>query len=110
MKKFILILLMSLFVLASCGIGKTALSEDKIVYAGKWVTNDGTWLHIYNDGSGAMKSGGTSVEGGAATFAEDKIKIGLFGIGKTYTIDKEPYMENGKMKMKLDGFIYERAN
>ena len=55
-----------------------------------------------------MQSGNTSVDGGKTTITNNKIEIGLFGISKSFKIDDKPYEENGKMKMKLNGFIYEK--
>lgn len=110
MNKTISVLILSIFMISSCGLKKTPLTEEQAAYAGKWQSNDGTWIQIYNDGTGSLKSGNTSVEGGKTTITESEIEIGLFGIKKKYHIDQKPYEENGKKKMKLDGFIYEKVN
>lgn len=108
MKNLLTLLLFTATVsfISSCGLKKTPLAEEYQVYAGKWVTNDGTWLHIYNNGGGDVKDGNTSVTGGKTVFEDGSIKIGVLGINKTYKIDKEPYEESGSWKMELDGFVY----
>jgi len=107
MKKFIHLLILTLFIsLSSCGLKSEPLTEEYRSYAGKWISNDGTWVHIYNSGRADLKDGGTSVDGGKITFENDEFKIGLFGIGKTYKITKEPYQDNEVWKMELDSFTY----
>ena len=107
-KSFILLILAMTICLSSCGLKKTPLSAENRNYAGKWVSNDGTWIHIYNNGGGDLKDGNTSVNGGKVIFEEGNIEIGVFGIGKTYDITKEPYEENGIWKIELDSFVYVR--
>ncbi len=85
---------------------KVPLTEETIIYAGKWVTNDGTYIQLYNDGSGDIDKGNTTVSGGAAILTDSTIQIKILGIGSTYRIDKKPYEEDGKWKMVLDGFTY----
>ncbi|MBX2846579.1 MAG: hypothetical protein KTR13_10250 [Saprospiraceae bacterium] len=110
-----LILLFSVLVIAlssSCNaLEKTPLTEEQQVFAGRWVSNDGTWLHIYNNGGGDLKTSNKSVEGGKTMFtAEDEFEIGLFGLKKTYKVDKAPYEEDGAMKMVLNGIVYTKSN
>jgi len=93
-----------------CGFKKTPLTPEQTIYAGKWVSNDGSWIHIYNNGTGNLETGNTSVKGGQTTITDDQIEIGLFGINKKYKIDQHPYEEHGKKKMKLNGFVYEKVN
>ncbi len=104
--QIMLLLLVSTFAFVSCGIDKTPLTEDQKKYAGKWVSTDGSWIHILNDGTGSLEHGATSVSGGQATISANQIEIGLFGINKTYTIDSPPYDEDGKKKMKLNGAVF----
>ena len=94
-------------VLTSCG-SKTPLTESQKVYAGKWVTNDGTWLQIYNNGGGDFKQSNSNVTGGSATITDKTITIGLFGINSEYTIDTPPYQENDIWYMELDGNVYQK--
>ena len=110
MKKVIIFFgLISTLIFTSC-IDKTPLTAEQIQYAGTWVTNDGTWIQILNDGTGGLKTGNASVEGGKATITNKQIEIGLFGINKVYQIEKPPYEENGTMKMQLSGYVYEKQN
>lgn len=108
MQKFINLLILTLFIsLSSCGLKSEPLAEEYRSYAGKWISNDGTWIHIYNNARADLKDGGTSVDGGKITFEnDDEFKIGLFGIGKTYQVTKEPYEEDGVWKMELNSFTY----
>ena len=101
---FLFIAIAATFV--SC-VDKTPLTEEQQIYAGKWVSNDGTYIQIYNNGGGDFKTSNSSVSGGKTTFIdENTFEIGLFGIKKEYNIDKSPYEENGEVKIKLDGFVY----
>ena len=87
-------------------VDKTPLSEDNKIYAGKWITNDGTWIQIYNDGGGSFERSNSSVTGGATIITDSTLEIGLMRIDAIFHIDKSPYEENGEMKMQLDGNIY----
>lgn len=78
------------------------------MYLGQWIRNDGTWIHIYNDGSGSFKTSNGKVTGGSTTWTDSTISIGLFGISNTMIIDAPPHEEDGKMVMKLDGYIFQK--
>lgn len=106
MKRLITLIIFGLAMLLSSCVNKTPLTEEQKVYAGKWVTNDGTWLHIFNNGSGNFEQSNSNVTGGAVTFKEHVIEIGLFGITSKYAVQKEPYNEDGVWKMKLNNSIY----
>jgi len=98
-------LLIGIMMIAGC-VDKRPLSAENKIYAGKWVTNDGIWIQIYNDGGGSFEKSNSKVTGGAATIADKTIKIGLMGIDATFNIDKAPFEENGEWKIQLDGNIY----
>ena len=105
MKKLFIIFLIAIastIVVTSCG-SKTPLSEENKVFAGKWVSNDGTWLHIYNNGGGDLELSNTSVTRGTTTITDSTLKIGLMGIGTTFSLDEPPYEDDGQWMMELDG-------
>lgn len=106
MKKIITLLVFSLALLFTSCVEKIPLTEDQLVYAGKWVTNDGTWLQIFNNGGANFEQSNSSVTGGAVTFKEGVIEIGLMGIANEYTIDKAPYQEYGVWEMELNNSVY----
>ena len=85
---------------------RTPLTQEQMIYAGKWICEDGTYFQIYKDGNSDLKTAKKSVEGGNTIFTDKTIEIEIFGIGKKYKIDKPPYKENGETKMKLDGVVY----
>lgn len=106
-----------LFVMAAVMVGMmfvscakaTPLTEAHKSYAGKWVTDDGTYVQIYLNGKASLKTANTSVSGGNVVFAEgDKsFKIELMGIGTTYQIGEAPHPNaDGKMQMRLNGNVY----
>ena len=99
------LLLIAIVTLTSC-VDKTPLAQENKIFAGKWVTNDGTWIQIFNDGGGSFEKSNSSVTGGAASITDSTISIGLMGIESTFFINKSPYEENGSLKMNLDGSIY----
>lgn len=101
------LLLVLVFTMTACA-GKTPLTKDQEVYAGKWVAKDGTYVHIYLNGGGDLKMSNTSVEGGSATIAGGNLTIGLGPIKKTMKITSEPREVNGKWVMELDGIEYYR--
>ena len=106
MKKLLAtLLIVTTFVISGC-VDKSPLSDDNKIYAGKWISNDGTWIQIYNDGGGSFEQSNSKVSGGATAITDNTIEIGLMGIDATFSINKPPYEENGEMKMQLDGNIY----
>jgi len=108
MKKIIIIAFVALMTaFTSCG-SKTPLTENQKVFAGKWVTNDGTWLQIYNNGGGDFNQSNSNVSGGSVEINQNTIKIGLFGLNSEYNIDKPPYQDNGSWYMVLDGNTYQK--
>ncbi len=58
-------------------------------------------------GKGNIKK---SFKGGKTIFTNNQIEIDFLGIKETYKIDKPPYEENGKMKMQLNGLVFEKDN
>jgi len=117
--KMMFLFLFGMVFLTSC-INKTPLTEEQLVYEGKWVASDSMWLQIYKDGTGdftskrKLESGKgdfkKSFKGGETTITNEQIKIDFFGIEEIYKIDKPPFKENGKMKMQLNGLIFEQKN
>lgn len=106
MKKTLTLILIGMTVLLTSCVDKTPLTEEQKVYAGKWVTNDGTWLQIFNNGGANFEQSNSNVTGGSVTFKEHVIEIGLMGITSKYAVQKEPYEEDGVWKMKLNNSIY----
>ena len=106
MKKILLPLLFCIALLLSGCVDKTPLSEEQKSFAGKWVSNDGTWIQVFNDGGGSFELSNSSVTGGSATLTDSTIVIGLMGLDATFRIDKAPYEEDGVWKMDLDGNTY----
>jgi len=100
-----LILLVILVLFWACG-SKTPLPENQKHFAGQWVAADGTYVQIFLDGSGNLKTANTEVTGGSTTIAEGKLTIKMFGIGSEFTITREPQEINGKWVMVLDGIEY----
>ncbi|KAF3886555.1 MULTISPECIES: DUF4333 domain-containing protein [Nostocales] len=91
--------------LASCA-SKTPLTEQQQIYAGKWVASDGTFVHIFLDGSGALKTSNSEVTGGSTTLTKDTLKIGLGPIERTFKITQPPQEKNGKFTIQLDKITY----
>ena len=104
-KNLTALLLFAIIALSSC-VNKTPLVQENKIFAGKWVTNDGTWIQIFNDGGGSFEKSNSSVTGGATSITDSTINIGLMGIESTFFINKSPYEENGNLKMELDGNVY----
>jgi len=117
--KLILLFLLATVFFSSC-IDKTPLTEEQLVYEGKWMASDSTWLKIYKDGTGDYTSKSRlengkgnfskSFTGGKTTITNSQIEIDFLGINEIYQIDKPPYEENGKKKMQLNGLIFEQVN
>ena len=82
-KKFsgVLLVIVIAISLASCG-KKVPLSEDQKVFAGKWTAADGTFVHIYFDGGGDLKTSNSNITGGKAIIAEDSLTVALGPIKK----------------------------
>lgn len=93
--------------LLSTGCGKkTPLAEGQKDYAGKWVAADGTYVHVFMDGSGAFKMASSSVEGGSATIAGDTLTIGMGPIKKDFKVTEAPKKSGNSWTMTLDGIKY----
>ena len=95
------------FVVLGCSGGsKGNFKPVSSAFYGSWATNDGTTLRITSDGSAFYKSGGTTLDNGAAEFDETTktLKLSLLGISfKEFKVDQMP--SGGKMK--LDGVLYQ---
>ncbi|HNU00145.1 MAG TPA: hypothetical protein PLK89_15960 [Acidobacteriota bacterium] len=103
------ILAVAVGLLAACG-PKTPLSDTHKAFAGRWVAADGTWVHIFLDGSGSVKTANTEVNGGQATIAGATLTIGLFGIEKKFAITQPPTEVEGRWILVLDNIEYVRES
>ncbi len=103
------LLMVAVGLLAACG-PKTPLPESQQAFAGRWVAADGTWVHIFLDGSGSVKTANTEVTGGQATIAGATLTIGLFGIEKKFTITQPPTEVEGRWILVLDNIKYVRES
>lgn len=105
----IAILIVAANLLAACG-PKTPLPESQQAYAGRWVAADGTWVHIFLDGSGSVKTANTEVNGGQATISGATLTIGLFGIEKKFAITQPPTEVEDRWILVLDNIEYVRES
>ncbi len=87
---------------------KQPLTQDQMIYAGKWRGDKGTQITIRSDGTGDFKTKHTKVSGGKVKIEGETLSIGLFGFANTWHIDKPPRLENGTWIMKLDGERFTR--
>jgi len=107
MKKALVLLFSLVIAAALIGCGKKIpLTEDQKVFAGKWVADDGTFVAIYFDGGGDLKTSNTNVTGGKTTITADSVTIGMGPIKKTMKITDKPKQAGGKWAMVLDGIKY----
>lgn len=82
------------------------------IYLGKWQAQDGTSIHIRDDGKGDFHFKDTDVSGGAVLIDEKKkiLKISsVFDVAQQWKIDRVPQNKNGKMTMTLDKMEFQRA-
>ncbi len=109
MKKSLVLVLSVLMAAAFIGcVKKAPLTDDQKIFAGKWVADDGTFVTIYLDGGGDLKSSNTSVTGGSAAISGDTLTIGMGPIKKTMKITEKPKDVQGKKVLILDGISYTR--
>ncbi|MBP7734578.1 MAG: hypothetical protein KA369_01265 [Spirochaetes bacterium] len=109
MKRSLVLVLSVLMAAALIGCGKKVpLPDDQKVFAGKWVADDGTFVTIYLDGGGDLKSSNSSVTGGRTTITGDSLTIGMGPIKKTMKITEKPKEVQGKKILVLDGISYTR--
>jgi hypothetical protein len=106
MKKALVLLFSVVIAAALIGCKKTPLTEDQKVFAGKWVADDGTFVTIYLDGGGDLKTSNTNVTGGKTTITADSVTIGMGPIKKSMKITEKPKQVGGKWAMVLDGITY----
>jgi hypothetical protein len=107
MKKTMAVLFSIIIAAALAGCGKkTPLADDQKMFAGKWVADDGTFVAVYLDGGGDLKTSNTNVTGGKTTITADSITIGIGPIKKEMKITEKPKEANGKWAMVLDGIKY----
>lgn len=91
--------------LAGCS-KKIPLSGDQKTFAGKWIADDGTFVVIYLDGGGDLRTSNASVTGGRATITADSLTIGIGLIKSTLKITERPRESGGRWTMALDGITY----
>jgi hypothetical protein len=109
MKKSLVLIISVLMAAALIGCGKKVpLSDDQKAFAGKWVADDGTFVTIYLDGGGDLKTSNTNVTGGSTTITGDSLTIGMGPIKKTMKITDKPKDVQGKKILVLDGITYTR--
>lgn len=107
MKKSLVLFLSVIIAAAMIGCGKKIpLPDDQKVFAGKWVADDGTFVQIYLDGGGDLKTSNTSVTGGKTTITGDTLTIGMGPIKSTMKITEKPKDAGGRWVMVLDGIKY----
>ncbi len=106
-RKFILSLtfLCALF-LAGCG--RTPLTEEQSVYAGRWIARDGSWIAISEDGAASFEIPNFKVDGGSIEFTDRAFTIGLGIIKKEFVISYPPKLENEYWQVSLNGVTYRR--
>ncbi len=109
MKKTLALLFSVIIAVALTGCGKKIpLPDNQKVFAGKWVADDGTFVTIYLDGGGDLKTSNSSITGGSTTIAADSLTIGMGPIKKTLKINEKPKEVGGKKVLVLDGITYTR--
>ena len=106
MKKGLVLLFSVIIAAALVSCKKTPLAEDQKVFAGKWVAVDGTFVTIYLDGGGDLKTSNSNVTGGKTIITADTVTIGFGPIKKTMKITQKPKPVGGKWLMILDGVTY----
>ncbi|MDQ7784049.1 MAG: DUF4190 domain-containing protein [Desulfomonilaceae bacterium] len=84
------------------------LSPAHMSFAGEWYGNQGTVIRIRPDGTGDFESVRTTLTGGRVNIREDSLSIGLFGLARTWHIDRRPHVKDGMWIMELDGEEFER--
>ena len=100
-----LLILAAALLLAAC-VDKTPLSAAQMPYAGYWVGQDGSVIHIWANGGGDFKVQGKSVSGGRAEFARDRLKIALWFIEQEWRITKAPHRTGSVDEMVLDNQVF----
>jgi hypothetical protein len=106
MKKAAVILITLAFAFTLGCVKKIPLGDDQKVFAGKWVADDGTFVTIYLDGAGDLKTSNTNVTGGSSTITADSLTIAMGPIKKTMKITEAPKEKDGKWTMVLEGIKY----
>lgn len=101
---FLFVFALALF-LAACG-AKTPLTDDQKAFAGTWVASDGTFVTVYLDGGGDLKSSNSTVTGGRTTITDTTLTIGMGPIKKTMAITQKPTKVGGREILVLDGITY----
>lgn len=112
-------LILTAFLFSGC---YTPIAEDKTDYIGTWTYTElpenmfggkqvqiileinkegnGSYEEITQEGAVKLSSSASNLQ---TTISEGKISIEFYGLGKTFTIDKAPYVENGYWYMIIDG-------
>ncbi len=84
------------------------LAADKMKFVGEWKGDAGTLITIYANGTGDYRATGKSITGGRVIFTEDTLRIGLFGIYKTWGIEAAPHLSGDEWTMTLDNEAFRR--
>ena len=102
-----LLILAAALMLTAC-VDKTPLSAEQMPYAGYWVGQDGSVIHIWANGGGDFKVQGKSVSGGRAEITGDRLKIALWFIEQEWRITKAPHRTGNADEMVLDNQVFRR--
>lgn len=87
------------------------LPKEKLAFTGEWTGDHGTVLRIYPNGRGDYRGSSgpgrtNSLSGGRVRIDGENLSIGLFGIERSFHIDKPPSRENGRWTMTLSGEVF----
>lgn len=102
-----LLTLAAALLLAAC-VEKTPLSAEQMPYAGYWVGQDGSVIHLWANGGGDFKVQGKKVTGGRAEIVGDRLKISLWFIEQEWRITKAPARGGNADEMVLDNQVFRR--
>ncbi|MDE3270663.1 hypothetical protein [Pseudoalteromonas sp. G4] len=102
MKKRLLTIFTLLF-LTACS---EPLPEERMNYAGEWVSKE-MYLLILPDGTVSYKrlkgGGSTEVNGPLKEFQGDDFVVGIGFLTSTFDVSEPPYIENDQWVMTVDG-------
>ncbi|PLS68447.1 MAG: hypothetical protein CV045_07895 [Cyanobacteria bacterium M5B4] len=93
-------------ILAGCNSPKVPLRNDQVDYAGRWTAADGTYIHIYLDGTADLKTSTTEIKGGRLKLADKEISIVKGWQRQNYQIKQPPQQQPNKWLINLNGIEY----
>jgi len=89
--------------------GRTALTDENMMYAGRWIDGKSDYIQIDRDGTGEIKQSGMDVKRGRVGISDSVLTIRHGSNTFTMKIIERPHKTACGWEMSLDNNIYVKS-